>query len=348
MIKHKFLAYPIFLLLAMFLIDKLFLIDIVKNSFKKDFTHIYYETRQDVLENLKLNYPKFKDKKKLLIILGSSRLVYFSNSELKSFYPNWEIYNLSSAVTTPAYYFYFIEKIFELNIKPDLIVLETDSNQFNYSSENIFKKSNLTYSFDLGFILKYADIFGTEYRDFYIRNTLFAVSKNKPYFNSLWQKISEGSLIKVNLIAAYTKNYLIENKGHSFSHLEDYYEKDFGKLQESSFQSFNWAFKDYKDSNLQFTFYEKVLQTLKKEKIPTIILKPQVSPPLEALFKKDEKIKQWQVKTTKLTNKYNFDLIDLSKSEEFYCNAFADGGHMGKECYRPLMRFIMSEYYRKK
>ena len=345
--KDKFLIYPVCLLLFLFAFDKIFLFDFIKNSFKKDFTYIYYETREEVLKNLKINYSKFQDKNKFMIILGSSRLIYFSNNELLSFYPNWEIYNLSAAVATPAYYFFFLEKMKQIEIKPELIVLEIDSNQFNENTKDIFKKSNLTYSFNLPFVLKYSNIFGNDYVSYYIRNTLFAVSKNKPLFSSFLEKLKDGDLIQVNLIANYTKKYLIENKGHSFSHIEDYYEKNFAILEQNSVQTFKWAFQEHKDFNLQFVFYEMLLKTLQKQKIKTIILKSQVSIPLYKLIQKEHSIQKWNTKITNMTKNYGFEIIDLSKQDNFYCNSFADGGHMARECYRPLMRLIMNTYHKK-
>ncbi|MCC5814437.1 MAG: DUF1574 family protein, partial [Leptospira sp.] len=164
MIRKKFLFYPVILFIILFAIDKIFLLDYMRLLIKSDFTYVYYETKEKLLTNFIEKYNEgelTKDNKKVMVILGSSRLLYFDNQELEDFYPNWEIYNFSSAVTTPAYYWFYLERIIEAGVKPDLIVLETDPNQFNVNS--IFKESNLTYSFDLPFIWKYASIFGREY-----------------------------------------------------------------------------------------------------------------------------------------------------------------------------------------
>jgi hypothetical protein len=96
--NKKFLFYPLILFFILFLFDKIFLLDRVRSYVKSDFTYIYYETREDLFEMLK----KRKSDKKLLIILGSSRLLYFDSKDLEEFYPNWDIYNFSSAVTPAA------------------------------------------------------------------------------------------------------------------------------------------------------------------------------------------------------------------------------------------------------
>jgi hypothetical protein len=55
-----------------------------------------------------------------MVILGSSRLLYFDAEQLREYYPDWKIYNFSSAVTTPAYYAYNLEKIREADMSQEV------------------------------------------------------------------------------------------------------------------------------------------------------------------------------------------------------------------------------------
>jgi hypothetical protein len=36
----------------------------------------------------------------------------------------------------------------------------------------------------------------------------------------------------------------------------------------------------------------------------------------------------------------------MDATEDYYCNAFVDGGHIAKDCYHPFMRYAMSEYFK--
>lgn len=38
----------------------------------------------------------------------------------------------------------------------------------------------------------------------------------------------------------------------------------------------------------------------------------------------------------------------MDDTDAYSCNTFVDGGHIAKDCYRPFIRFIMSEYYKQK
>ncbi len=342
--QNKFLLFPIFLFIAIFLFDKIFFLDKIKSYLKSDFTYIYYETKKELLQIL-LN-DKNTEKKKLLIVLGSSRLLYFDAKDLSDFYPNWDIYNFSSAVTTPAYYLYYLEKILDGKKKPDLILLETDPNQFNENSK-VFRGSNLTYSFDLPFVLKYATTFGKDNVSFYLGKTLFGVSKNKPHLDIAYKRFSDPRFIAVAEMGKTTKKFLLDNKGNALSPIENYVEKDFGVLEATSQRTIDWLFSNYKDSEMQYYFFEAILKRISKEKIPLLIVWPQSSLPMQKKLKSSSFVKKWDEKTDRLVKKYNFEILDMDDTDEYYCNSFADGGHISKDCYHPFMRFVMSRYYRK-
>lgn len=336
--------YPIILLFSLFLIDKIFLLESVKKYIKPDFTHIYYETREEVFNSLIHDEEVLLKKKQLLIILGSSRLLYFDAKELAEIYPNWKIYNLSSAVTTPAYYYYYVEKIRDAKLKPNLILLETDSNQFNANSP-VFKNSNLTYSFSPSFVLRHWSLFGKENLSFYFGKYLFAIGKNKPYLDTAFKRLQDPNFQNISNMQDYTRNFLIQNHGNALSIVENYVEKDFASLQATSQRTLDWVFVNYDFSDMQFTFYEKVLETVRVENIPLVIVIPQVSIPMQELLSKKEFHAKWKERINFLSAKYNYVIHDMSNHPDYYCNAFVDGGHIAKDCYHSFMRFVMLRYY---
>ncbi len=342
--KNKFLLYPIFLFIAIFLFDKIFFLESVKSYLKSDFTYIYYETKKELLQILvKENASK---KRKLMIVLGSSRLLYFDAKDLADFYPDWDIYNFSSAVTTPAYYLYYLEKILDSGVRPDLVLLETDPNQFNESSK-VFRGSNLTYSFDLPFVLKYATAFGKDNISFYLGKTLFGVSKNKPHLEVAVKRLSDPRFLAIAEMGKTTRKFLLDNKGNALSPIENYVEKDFGVLEATSQRTIDWLFSGYRESEMQYYFFETILRRISNEKIPLLIVWPQSSLPMQKKLKNSTFVKTWEEKTGKLVGSYNFEILDMDNTAEYYCNSFADGGHISKDCYHPFMRFVMSKYYKK-
>ncbi len=344
MLKNNFFYYPILLFIFLFILDKIFLLEKVKAFIKPDFTHIYYEVREDLFEQLLKDEEVKLKKKKLMIILGSSRLLYFDAKELKEFYPNWTFYNFSSAVTTPAYYYYYLEKFLKHKIYPDLLLLETDANQFNANSP-VFKGSNLTYSFNPSFVLKYWNLFGKENLSFYFGKYFFAVGKNKPYLDTAYKRYKDPNFLAIIAMQDYTRNFLLANQGNALSLVENYVEKDFGSLIATSQRTLDWVYTNYEFSNMQFAFYEKILEEIKSQQIPLLIVIPQVSIPLQKLLRESKFYRLWKEKIDSTTEKYNYKILDMAEDENYYCNAFVDGGHIAKDCYHAFMRFVMMKYY---
>jgi hypothetical protein len=312
---------------------------------KPDFTYVYYETKEKLFEIFRDKYRSgelTKDNKKVMVLLGSSRLLYFDSKELENFYPDWEIYNFSSAVTTPAYYYYYLEKIVDSGIKPDLVVIETDPNQFNQNS--IFKESNLTYSFDLPFIFRYASLFGRDYFNYYIGKSMFAVMVNKPYLDAAFRNLKNPNLPLVEQMKENIRNSLIVQKGHAQSPVEDYIEKDFSVIDATSDRTLDWLFSSYKSSEMQFNFFEMILAKTRESKIPLLIVWPQSSKPMQDRLKKSSLLKEWESEVTELAGKYEYKIHNMDNTDDYYCNSFADGGHIAKDCYRPFIRYIFLQY----
>lgn len=345
MLKNKFLFYPIILMGILFTLDKVFLLESVKKYIKTDFTYIYYESRDDVF-NLIVNDPEIKKRdKKFMVILGSSRLLYFDMQEMKDFYPDWIIYNLSSAVTTPAYYYYYLEKLIDNGIYPDYVLLESDPNQFNANSP-VFKGSNLTYSFDTSFVLRNALVFGKDNVSFYLGKKLFAIGKNKPYLDTAIKRYKDPNFISISAMQDLTKDFLLQNKGNAISLVDFYVEKNYAMLTATSQRTLDWVYVAYNPSEMQYTFYEKILQKLKENKITTVIVWPQSSPPMQKLIKSAEFTIDWKSRVGELNFKYGFTMRDMDDTDEYACNTFVDGGHIAKDCYRPFLRYVMSEYFK--
>lgn len=347
MSEKKFLFYPIILFLVVICIDSLFRIPYVQLLAKLDLTPVNYKAKKDLLESIiqkKEGLGETKGKQ-LMLVLGSSRLLYFDHKELSEFYPNWEIYNLSSAVTTPAYYDYQLTKILDAGIRPDLVVMETDPNQFNQNS--VFKGSNLTYSFDLPYVLKNIALFGKENVSFYLGRTLFAVGTFKPYLDQMWRNFRNPNLENFRGMTETTYNHILSNNGHGLSPIEDYVEKDANSLQLTSHRTLDWLFASYVPSKMQYGFYEKILNRVQKEKIRTIVIWPVSSPNFESLMEKEPLVKDWENSIDILSEKYDQKIFKLKNEPSYSCNAFADGGHVAKECYRTLMRSILLEYFRR-
>ncbi|MCZ8154525.1 MAG: DUF1574 domain-containing protein [Leptospira sp.] len=326
------------------LIDQIFRIPYIQLLTKLDLTPVNYEAKNDLLKKI-LNSKDQPRKKKLMLILGSSRLLYFDAADLSAFYPDWEIYNLSSAVTTPAYYDFNLTKILDAGIKPDLVIMETDPNQFNQNS--VFKISNLTFSFDLPYVVSNLDLFGKDHFSFFLGRRLFAIGTYKPYLDQMWRNYTNPNLAGFIGMRQTTYDHIINTNGHGLSPIDNYVEKDANVLELTSHRTLDWLFAYYKQSDMQFGFYRKILERLQLEQIKSIIIWPVSSPNFEKLVEGQPSVKGWEARMDELSNRYSNPILKLKGDANYSCNAFADGGHISKECYHSLMRAILLEYFRR-
>ncbi|GIX41019.1 MAG: hypothetical protein KatS3mg129_0752 [Leptospiraceae bacterium] len=341
------IAYiPLFLFFIVFILDKIFLIKKIQLLTQKDATFLYYQYKETLLNQLEKFYQNNKENKKILIIIGSSRLMFVDYKEFKKIYPEWEMYNFSVPVNSPAYYLYIIEKIIQRNIKPDLVLLESDLFQFNEYSPG-FKKSNLPYTFDLSFVLRNFNLFERDEVSEFLGYYLFAGKKYPPDLYVLWKRITNPD-DKILYIYIKTEEYQKENNGCGLAAVpfREWYIRDLSEIEISSMGTKSWLYKNYKESERQWTFFRKTIHLLNEFQILYIIIKPQVSPIMEEILQNDPIIqnayKNWQLKINKIIPHKQW--IDFTKSETFYCNTFVDGTHMSKECYDPMLYEVMNLY----
>jgi hypothetical protein len=342
--RQTFLFYPLILFAVLLLIDQVFRLPYVQLLTKLDLTPVNYIAKKDLLGKI-IEHRETNKSKKLMVILGSSRLLYFDADDLSAFYPDWEIYNLSSAVTTPAYYDYNITKLLDAGIRPDLVLMETDPNQFNQNS--IFKISNLTFSFDLPYVLSNALLFGKDHVSFFLGRRMFAVGTYKPYLDQMWRNYTNPNLAGFVSMKQTTYDHILSKNGHGLSPIDNYVEKDVNMLDMTSHRTLDWLFASYQPSSMQFAFYEKILTRLKSEKIRSIVIWPVSSPNFELLLASHSAIRSWEERVDKISDDLGSPVLKLKKDPNYSCNAFADGGHIAKECYHSLMRAVQLEYFRR-
>lgn len=344
--KNKIFFYPLLLAILIFLIDKIFTIREIQLLTQKDATFLYYQYKEKLFEKLKETYKERN--KKILIIIGSSRLMFINYSDFKKIYPEWELFNFSVPVNSPAYYLYTIEKIIKEKIKPNLVILETDPFQFNEYSPG-FRKSNLPYTFDLTFVIKYFNLFEREEVSEFLGYLLFAGKKYPPDLFTLIERIQnpQDKLLK---LFHKTIEYQEKNNGCGLPPIpiKEWYVRNLSEIEQSAKGTLEWLYKDYKFSERQWIFLKKTNELLKTNQIHYIFVKPQLSPITEEILNKNPKTQIaysiWKEKMKEITIEEK--IIDFSKNKNFFCNTFVDASHMSLECYDPLLYEIIGNYYK--
>lgn len=345
----KYLLVPVFIFLGFFVLEKVFGLESVKRLTQGDATYLYFDYKTELLDRLEEDYAKEKDTKKFLIVVGSSRLLYFDVQGFLTNYPDWKIYNFSAPVTAPAYYDFIVESILHRGVKPTLILVEADPFQFN-DGTNTFERSNLAYSFDFRYILTNFSLFKRGEVSYFLARNLFMGFKYPPDLKNLTSRLGDKTnpfLLTYDMLTEYMKvNY---GAGRNIIPKENWYERDFARLEATSKRTVDWLYGNYTISERQFDFLNQLSNRVNEADIPLILIRPQVSRPMQALLEEGElgkNLTEWDVKFNTFLKTKGHSYLDLTHHPDYYCNTFVDGSHMSIDCYQPMMTLVMMEYWR--
>ena len=348
--------FPLILFLVYFGLDKTCLLPQMKKLSQPDATYLYFDYKTDLIDQVeKIHKANQKPenfvsgvRKKTLIILGSSRLLYFDTARFHRNYPDWELFNFSAPVTSPAYYAYIFERILERGVKPDYVVVEVDPLQYNDGSDH-FVRSNLAYSFDLPFILKHHDLFKNSEISFFLARFLFAGYKYPPDLQAIASRARDPNdrwLLALNELDKYQR----ENRGAGRSIIprENWYERDFARLELSARHTISWLYGNFELSERQFGFLEMLLRDARSAQVPVLLLRPQVSSTMQRQLDEDSRLAaplaEWEVRLKKEQKDFSVPYLDLRHDRDVSCNTFVDGAHMALDCYHMLTVAVMREY----
>lgn len=362
----RYLLFPVILFLSFFALDKVMCLDSVKRYTQDDATYVYYDYKPELLQELK-EFDKqrrlppadedgcLKDSsgpcsvhsgKKILIVLGSSRLLYFNYENFKHAFPNWEMFNFSAPVSSPAYFDYMLQEVLATGVEPDYVIVESDPFQFNENSPG-FVKSNLAYSFDFSYVLENFHLFSRDEVSQFLAKNLFAGYRFRPHLDNAVQRLSDPQdrfLIAIDRMDAFQR----ANRGGGMSLIPrpDYYERDFASLAATSQMTVQWIYGNYELSERQWVFLDQLIERARKNRVPLVFLRPPVSRPMQDILDASEEIQQSkEIWSARMDERLEYEmLIDLTDGEPFHCNTFADGSHMSLQCYNPVLSVAMDSY----
>ena len=384
--EHLYLYYPMLVFLLYFAVEKLAGIDELKVYTQGDATYLFFDYKDDLLDELEFidrrnkgavaavtsgeepavpvlkqgvpdpggdidpgeaGFPEGVEPKTMLV-LGSSRLLYFDYVRFDRNFPEWEMFNFSAPVTAPAYYLYILERALERGVKPEYIVLETDPFQYN-SGSDAFRKSNLGFSFDFRFMFKYFTHFQRDDVSYFLARNLFQSYRYPVDPGNLRRRLKDPNrpmLIAVPIVDMYQRAH--RGAGKNVIPRETWFERDFATLELSAKKTLRWLYGNYKLDEEQFYFLERILETARENDIQVTLVRPQVSRPMTRILETDprfaDELGVWEERMDEIIEKHQVTYLDLGNREDYYCNEFVDGSHMALGCYHPMLVLVMQQY----
>ena len=371
--SRRFLLFPVILFGSFFALDKVMCLDSVKRYTQDDATYVYYDYKPELLEEMKdfdrlrklppadsegnclqpdVQECSIHSGKRILVVLGSSRLLYFNYENFRHAYPNWEMFNFSAPVSSPAYFDYMLQEVLATGVKPDYVIVESDPFQFNENSPG-FIKSNLAYSFDFSYVLNNFSLLHND-RGFtadevsqFLAKNLFAGYRYRPHLDKAFERLSDPQnkfLIAIRNMDAFQR----ANRGGGMSLIPrpDYYERDYASLAATSAMTVRWIYGNYELSVRQCHFLDQLIDRARQSKTPLIFLRPPVSRPMQSILDEDKLIQEnTEIWSQRMDERLEAEmLIDLTDGDPFHCNTFADGSHMSMQCYNPVLSVAMDAY----
>ena len=355
----RYIYYPVLLFSIYFAIDKVCLLDQVKMLSQPDATYLFFDYKAELLDELvkvdaeiRAESAEGSGLRKTMLVLGSSRLLYIDYARFSRNFPDWEMFNFSAPVTAPAYYLYILERTLERGVHPDYMLIEVDPFQFNEGSD-AFVRSNLAYSFDMGFLLEHWSLFKQDEISYFLGRQLFAAYRYPPSPGIIWQRWKDPT-DRVMLAMQLMDRYQRENRGAGKNIIprDTWYEQDFARLEYTADRSVRWLYGNYTLSDRQFEFLEKLLALAAANNIQLTLLRPQVSRPMTRLLAERESLRepidQWETRMTRLLDASDPTLVrylDLTRRDDYQCNTFVDATHMAIDCYHPMLILVMRQYW---
>lgn len=336
----KFLMIPVYFLLILFIVDKVFALDYFKTKFIQPGNAIFYHHRNVLAERIKKD-PIVRDhSKKLAIALGDSRAYPFSQPGLpdreKS---NWIIYNFASPQAVPMYSLLRYERLIEAGIIPDLIYLAVSPEAFDDSKGMIYDPF-MRLGMDDKFIQDHWELIPWKDRYKYWIGKAFAFKNLQLDYKALIDRFKTKRMREFN--PDFNEDMMVLNigKGEYLGYAT--LANNEKKLKKDSARIKNIYLNDYQFSNTQMVFIEKLLKLADEKGTKVFLVWPRVYIDYRNSYLEMNFYEIWWSKIQSLAKKYN--AIDVDFNKESSCDFFNDASHQSIQCFIEQMDTIFQKY----
>ncbi|WCL50922.1 DUF1574 domain-containing protein [Leptospira sp. GIMC2001] len=336
----KFLLYPVYFLLVLFIIDKIFLIDFFRKDFIQPGNAMFYFQRNQLQERIKNDPSLEKGNKKLAVALGDSRAYPFSEPGLsEKEKDNWIIYNFSSPQAVPMYSLMRYERLIEDGIVPDLLYVAISPESFDDSKGAIYDPF-MRLGMDEKFKKDYWDLIPWSARYDYILGKVFAFYGLKLDFKMLLDRYKYNRMSDYN--PEFNEEVMILNLGKGEYLGYATFANNESKLKKDAIRIKNIYLNRFVVDDTQFLFIEKLLALAEKKGTKVFLVWPRVYIDYRESYRELGLDKHWWGKIKSLANEYKAQAIDFNV--ESSCDIFNDASHQSIQCFTEQMNYIFDRY----
>ena len=337
--KKLFLIYPMILIFAILMIDKIFTISLFRERFLQTGNGIYYRHRQILFQRL---LARKDDSRKVILAMGDSRAYSFSNLAFKNDRENrarekkYDIYNFSGPQAVPAYSLFWLEKMINSKVGIDHVFLVLSPEGFD-DSKRLMHKPFLRMGADDEFVSQHLDLIPAEDLEEYYLDKIFTFRKVELDFKLLLSRYKNKEMDQYNPF--YNKELIILNlnQGEQLAYTTSV--NDTEKLKSDSVRMGNIYFYNYKIHDTQFKVVEEILKLCKENNIKIDLLWMKVFPDYAENFNKYNLYNLWWNRIEKMAGDFGMRAIDFNKVGN--CDLYYDASHQSALCYYDYTHYLI-------
>lgn len=341
--KHKFLLYPILFLVIVLIVDKVFLLDYFQERFLQTGNPVFYHHRKLLFERIQNDPDVLESKKKLILTLGDSRSYPFSDLAIpESERKEWTVYNFSGPQAVPMYSLYWLERILEKGIKPEIIILSLSPEGFDDSKGMIYDPF-LRLGADANFKKKYwKDIPFKDKYEYYI-DRLFAFRSIQFDAKLFWERFKSNKLDEYNPDFNQELMILKMSKGEylayaAIANVPSKLKKDTERIKSIYLDHFELG-------ETEFGFVERIATLTQENGIHLFILWPRVYPDYRKNYYELGLDKTWWNRIANLDDGRITTTINFNEDTEASCDLYNDASHQSIFCFSGQMESILDRYH---
>lgn len=334
--------YPLYFLILVIIIDKIFLLDFFEEKFLQKGNPVFYLHRKILFQDLKKDESIQTGKKKLAVALGDSRSYPFSNPGLpEEEKDKWEVYNFSGPQAVPMYSLFWYEKFIQDGIVPDLVYLSLSPEGFD-DSKGLIYDPFLRLGADHEFREKYWSHIPFKDRYSYYMDKLFVFRSIQFDYKLFLERYRGRRLYEYNPETNEDMLVLKMGKGEYLAYAAVANVKS--KLKKDAKRIQGIYLNKYKMDETQFFFVEELLKIAKENGSRVFVVWPRVYEDYRKNYEDLNLDSIWWERVQEIANRESAIAINYNEDSEKSCDLFNDASHQSVYCFQSIMEDVFSRY----